>query len=235
MTERGASSLVRHESSIAVGASSLARRDGGLELAFDEICAPIPRRVRGRARIDLPRLHEVEYALDHQGAHFWRPLAPRARIAVELDAPKLSWSGECYVDSNYGARPLETDFASWNWSRAHLQSGAAIVYEALRRDGETTLIALKYCDDDEPVPFKPPSLVALPPTLWRLRGATRADSGCTPRLVRRLEDAPFYSRSVLGLALLGEDVTAVHESLSLDRFCAPTTQFMLPFRMPRRG
>jgi carotenoid 1,2-hydratase len=38
---------------------------------------------------------------------------------------------------------------------------------------------------------------------------------------------------VLRSRLLGEDVTAVHESLSLDRFDTPWVQFMLPFKAPR--
>lgn len=235
MTERGAGSLLRNASAIAVGPSSLAARDGALELAFDEIAAPAPRRLRGTARIVLPRLETTEYALDAAGAHVWRPLAPRARIEVQLDAPRLRWSGDCYVDCNFGARPLEQDFVSWNWSRAHLSDGAAVVYEALRRDGGTTLLALRFANGGEAAPFAPPPRAALPPTFWRLRGETRADPGSTPQVLRKLEDAPFYSRSVLGLRLLGEDAEAVHESLSLDRFTRTTTQFMLPFRMPRRA
>ncbi len=232
MTERGASHLRRNDRGISIGPSSLVWRDGGLDLDFDEICAPLPRRARGKARIELPGLHETEYSLEAEGAHVWRPLAPRARIGVALDAPRLNWAGDCYIDCNFGARPLETDFVSWNWSRAHLGSGAAIVYEALRRDGETTLLSLRF-DDDRVETFEPPPRAALPATLWRLHGETRAEG--PPRVIRKLEDAPFYSRSVLGLRLLGEETTAVHESLSLDRFVQPTTQFMLPFRMPRRA
>jgi len=62
--------------------------------------------------------------------------------------------------------------------------------------------------------------------------ATRADA--VPAVRQTLEDTPFYSRSVIGTQLLGEQVTAVHESLSLDRFRAPWVQAMLPFRIPRR-
>ena len=232
MTERGASRLNRDDGTISIGPSSLAWCDGGLDLEFDEICAPLPRRARGKARIELPGLLETEYVLDAEGAHVWRPLAPRARIAVALDAPRLNWTGDCYVDCNFGARPLEADFVSWNWSRAHLESGAAVVYEALRRDGETTLLALRF-DDERVAAFEPPPRAALPPTLWRLHGETRAEGPA--RVIQKLEDAPFYSRSLLGLRLLGEETTAVHESLSLDRFTRPTTQFMLPFRMPRRA
>jgi carotenoid 1,2-hydratase len=51
--------------------------------------------------------------------------------------------------------------------------------------------------------------------------------------VRTAEDAPFYARSLLDSKLLGEPVSAVHESLSLDRFNARWVQLLLPFRMPR--
>jgi carotenoid 1,2-hydratase len=40
---------------------------------------------------------------------------------------------------------------------------------------------------------------------------------------------------VLSQRLLGEDVIAVHESLSLDRFRSRWVQALLPFRMPRRA
>jgi carotenoid 1,2-hydratase len=48
-----------------------------------------------------------------------------------------------------------------------------------------------------------------------------------------LEDGPFYARSILSTRVFGEDVPAMHESLSLDRFRKPWVQAMLPFRMPR--
>ena len=54
------------------------------------------------------------------------------------------------------------------------------------------------------------------------------------RVVQRLEDAPFYARSVIASrGYAGQEVTAVHESLSLDRFVAPWVQAMLPFKAPR--
>jgi carotenoid 1,2-hydratase len=39
---------------------------------------------------------------------------------------------------------------------------------------------------------------------------------------------------VLDSHVLGRSVTAVHESLSLERFRSPIVQHMLPYRMPRR-
>ena len=52
---------------------------------------------------------------------------------------------------------------------------------------------------------------------------------------RQLEDTPFYARSLLATTLLGEPVTAVHESLSMLRFRQRWVQYLLPFRMPRRA
>ncbi len=63
---------------------------------------------------------------------------------------------------------------------------------------------------------------------------TRADAGQPVRVRQTLEDAPFYSRSVIDTQLLGQRVTAVHESLSMDRFTAPWVQAMLPMRIPRQ-
>jgi carotenoid 1,2-hydratase len=34
--------------------------------------------------------------------------------------------------------------------------------------------------------------------------------------------------------MFGQNVVAVHESLSLDRFRSPVVQWMLPWRMPRK-
>ena len=61
---------------------------------------------------------------------------------------------------------------------------------------------------------------------------TRADGGHAS-VVKTWEDAPFYARSMLASRLYGEPVTAVQESLDLDRFASPVVQFMLPYRMPR--
>ena len=73
----------------------------------------------------------------------------------------------------------------------------------------------------------------LPRTGWLVDRATRADAGATPRIVKTWIDAPFYARSALQTRLFGEEVRAVHESLSLGRFRSPIVQSMLPYRMPR--
>ena len=78
-----------------------------------------------------------------------------------------------------------------------------------------------------------PPQATLSKTLWRMPRTTRADEGSRPAVLRTFEDAPFYARSLVSSHVQGAPVTAIHESLSLDRFRAPVVQAMLPFRMPR--
>jgi carotenoid 1,2-hydratase len=78
-----------------------------------------------------------------------------------------------------------------------------------------------------------PPVAHLPRTLWRIRRPTRSEDGHA-RVVKTLEDTPFYSRSVIETTLLGERATAVHESLDLDRFAHPSMYAMLPFKVPRK-
>jgi len=153
---------------------------------------------------------------------------------VELTSPRLSWSGSAYLDTNAGDEPLEQAFTTWNWSRLPLQRGAAVLYHAGRRDGGSTDIAIR-CDPSGAVsPIEASPVASLPPTRWwRMPRETRAAPG-DARILSTLEDAPFYSRSVLASRVLGESVTGIHESLSMDRFTHPIVQMMLPFRMPRR-
>ena len=63
----------------------------------------------------------------------------------------------------------------------------------------------------------------------------RSEGGVGASVVQTLEDTPFYVRSVLRADLLGEQVTAVHETLSIPRLVSLPVRLMLPWRMPRRG
>jgi carotenoid 1,2-hydratase len=225
--------MARDATSLTIGASSIRCERDALVLDVDEIAAPWPKRIKGRIRVTPEHVYATDYLLEGSQKHRWRPIAPFGRIEVALDHPSLSWRGTCYVDRNNGDEPLENAFQSWSWSRAHLREGAAVLYEALGRDGATTSMALRFdqgrCDS-----FEPPPRAALPNTLWGVARETRADAG-DASVAMKFEDGPFYSRSLLRTRLLGEDAFAVHESLSLDRFRAPWVQMLLPFRMPRRG
>ncbi len=54
MTERGRSALHRRADVLACGPSRMVRRAGGLDILIDEVTVPLPRRLRGRIRVDLP-------------------------------------------------------------------------------------------------------------------------------------------------------------------------------------
>ncbi len=234
MTERGAGALARTADRFVLARSALAWDGTALTIAIDEVAAPLPQRLRGRVRLFPAALADHAEALDGPGRHRWRPIAPVARVEVAFAAPALAWTGHGYWDANAGIEPLEDGFAHWTWSRAPVGSGAAVLYDAVRRDGSAVSLALRFAADGRAERMPPPPQAGLPATLWRLRRTTRADPGAAPRVLATLEDAPFYARATLATRLCGEHTTAVHESLSLDRFRAGWVKALLPFRMPRR-
>ncbi len=231
MTERGAGSLDRGTDYLSIGPSGLEWDGSGLTVRIEEVCMPVPRRVRGTVRLYPSFVETREMTLDSGGRHRWRPIAPCARVEVVLERPGLSWSGPAYFDTNYGERPLEADFVRWDWSRAAVPGGTAVLYDVERRDGPLTL-AMRYDAAGGVTDFAAPGSVGLPRTFWRVPRRIRAGS---PVVTETLEDTPFYARSVVAADLLGGRVTAMHESLSMGRFVSPVVQAMLPFRMPRVG
>ena len=110
-----------------------------------------------------------------------------------------------------------------------------MLYDGVRRDGSSFALALRIADDGAVEHVAAPPRFRLPGSGWRMARGTRADSDARVQVTRTWEDSPFYVRSALATRLLGEDCTAVHESLSLDRFRSPVVRAMLPFRMPRRS
>ncbi len=240
MTERGRAAVERSATRLQIGASSMAWEGDALVVTIDETTVPWPTRLRGRITLRPDALMHQSYPLDPQGLHAWRPIAPCAQVEARFTEPGLHWRGTGYLDSNRGQRPLEQDFAHWDWSRAALaDKRSAVLYDVQRTDGSALALALAFDAQGRAEPFAPPPAVTLPATGWRMPRATRSDDGGGgggggARVEQTLEDAPFYSRSVLRTRLLGEDAAAVHESLSLKRWARPVVQAMLPFRMPRR-
>jgi carotenoid 1,2-hydratase len=233
MTERGRSAVDTGRDHLAIGPSAM-RWDGtALTITIDETTTPFPTRIKGVVRIHPQTLNMRTFDLDGSGRHYWWPVAPSARIEVELSHPALSWSGHGYFDSNRGVEPLEDAFVQWNWCRAPLNHGAAVLYEVESRRAPVAPLALRFdaMGACEPLDLPPP--VKLRKTLWRVPRETRAEGGRS-HVVRTLEDTPFYSRSMIGTKLAGETVVAMHESLSLDRLNTRIVRSMLPFRMPRR-
>jgi carotenoid 1,2-hydratase len=231
MTERNCSTVHRDVDYLHIGPSALSWDGAGLTVRIDEWTAPVPRRVRGTVRLYPSAVESRTLTLDPAGRHRWQPIAPCARVEVEMGRPDIAWSGQAYLDTNAGDRPLEDDFVRWDWSRAAVPGGAAVLYDVERRDGLMSL-AMRYADAGGVEDFIPPPSVELPKTRWHV---PRRMGAVAPTVIETLEDTPFYARSVIAGDLMGERVTAVHESLWMDRFTSPVVQAMLPFRMPRVG
>ncbi len=234
MTERGAAAVGREQHSLSLGRSALEWRGDALSIDIDEICAPLPRRLRGTIRLTPTALAEHSYVLDAAGRHRWTPFAPCAHVEVRLAEPDVRWSGVAYLDSNFGEEPLEDGFREWTWSRASLPDSSVVLYDVSPRAGSPHSLALCFGENGGVAAIEPPPVVALPTTGWRIARRTRADAGHGARVVKTLEDAPFYSRSHLATHLLGRAAPAIHESLDLNRFNSRWVQCLLPFRMPRR-
>lgn len=236
LTERSRTSLRRSSTSLTIGPSTVEWDGTALVVHVDEVTVPLPARVRGKVRLHPSSAVGHTYFLDRLGRQRWSPLAPCSRIEVALDRPGLRWSGTAYLDSNAGDAPLEEDFVGWDWSRARVKGGTAILYDIARRAGDHCTLALR-CDAGGRIEaFDPPPRAPLPPgNLWRIARCTRSESDAGTSVAQTLEDTPFYARSIVAARLLGQPVTAMHESLSLDRFRAGWVQMLLPFRMPRRG
>ncbi len=236
MTERGTKQLVQQTNALRIGPSELHWNGECLTATVDEIAVPWPARLRGRIELTPSALLPTGYPLDPAARHHWQPLAPNARVRVALDRPGLWWEGSGYLDTNWGSCALEKDFAAWHWSRAPLPGGeTAVFYDVTPRSGQTAPLALRFDAHGRARGFKPPPAFALKRSLWQINRSTRSDHGNDTRLVKTLEDGPFYARSMVKAHVLGQPVTAIHESLSLDRFKSPWVQALLPFRMPRRA
>ncbi|PKU23717.1 hypothetical protein [Telmatospirillum siberiense] len=235
MTERARDAVERTPASLRIGPSVLVWRDGALAIGVDELAFPVPRRIRGTIRMSPKALPATCFRFDGGGGHVWQPIAPRARIEVDLLYPKLRWSGDAYFDANCGQEPLEDGFRHWSWARAHRGGDSVILYDARRRDGGGASLALRFASSGAIEGLPPLPMATLSDTAWRLGRTMRADSGSEVLLRSTLEDTPFYARSLLEASLYGESALAFHECLSLDRFRSNMVRAMLPFRMPRAG
>jgi carotenoid 1,2-hydratase len=234
MTERGAARVVREPRAFAIGPSSLHWDGDRLRIDIEERAVPFGQRVRGRVTVRPEALCTFATALDAGGLHRWGPIAPSARVEVDLDEPSLSWRGHAYLDSNVGEEPIDGPFIDWDWSRALMSDGStAVVYDVRSRKGSDRLLALRFAPDGSVSSFEPPPRQALPRTGWRIARSMRTDPDMPARVRQTLEDTPFYSRSVIDSGLLGEQVVSMHETLDVRRYRSTAVRLMLPWRMPR--
>jgi carotenoid 1,2-hydratase len=235
MTERTDAALTQSRDCLTIGASSIRWEGDRAIIDIDEVTAPLPRRVRGQITVHCDHVYDRASYLDANREHRWWPINPRARAEVRLDSPGLNWDGHAYFDSNDGDVPLEQSFDYWNWSRASLaDGGAAILYDLELKGGGFRSLALRYGTDGKVKDFvSPDQMLTLPRTRWLVERQTRCEPPAKPAIVESWVDSPFYSRSVVSTQLLGESVTAVHESLDMRRFVSPIVQIMLPVKVPR--
>ena len=233
MTERPQGAVSRTAREFVVGPSAMSWNGDALTVDINELTVPHFGRIRGKVTVRPVALSDKVFRLDRHGGHLWHPMAPSARIEVALDRPSIRWRGEGYLDANWGERPLEEDFACWDWSRAPVGRGAGVLYAVERRDGSHKSYGLLFRRSGACELFEPPPRVKLKTTRWGIPRATSTEAECSAGVLETLEDGPFYARSKISSRLLGEDVVAMHESLRLDRFGTQWVKVLLPFRMPR--
>ncbi|MEQ9505154.1 MAG: hypothetical protein RLO80_02710 [Hyphomonas sp.] len=236
MTERGRGDLDVSDNRLGIGPSAMDWNGETLTIDIAERGMPVPRAVRGQIRLRPRTLNAKAFDIDTPGQHFWQPIAPSAEVDVRFTEPGLRWTGDAYMDTNRGSRPLEEAFRSWNWSRVHGADGrTGILYNTVERSGAERNLALVFAPGGGFTTITPPPRAELPPTpVFRIKRTTRANDPASVRLGRTLEDTPFYSRSIIESDMLGERCAGIHESFDGDRLAMPLVKLMLPFRMPRR-
>jgi carotenoid 1,2-hydratase len=237
-TEPPRHAVVRGSDRLVLGGTQLLWIGDDLEVRFDERTAVFGRRVCGSVRLRAQPRFAQPMALGPDRSHGWWPIAPVSHVAVDLQQPRLKFSGSGYLDSNFGTAPLEHDFGGWTWSRASVDGRTTVLFDLTMPDGKMHERGWRFDRKGTMEAVSEPMLDrSLPATRWRLARAMRSALGNSARVLQTLEDTPFYARSLVELGELGEEgtpVCAIHESLDLRRFCNPWVQRMLPFRI-RRG
>ena len=230
MTERGSASLQQSSECLHIGPSAVRATNEGLLIDVAERATPLGQRVNGQIKLGFVAPLPDCFELDAAGEHWWWPIAPLASIDVQMDCPNLFWKGSGYFDSNYGTRPLETGFVSWNWCRGHVAGGGCqIHYDAQLAGGGEKCLSLAIEPNGSTKRLSSPDLGYLPRgPIWRVARPARLPPS-SRRSVKTLEDTPFYTRS----HIRSDQGDFMHESLDMNRFCQTWVQCLLPFRMPR--
>lgn len=230
MTEHPRTQVSRSASTLVVGRSSLRWEGDALVVSLVERSAPWGGQVRGTLKIHPAFVNDEVVILDPAAEHAWCPRAPSARVEVSLTDPDVRFAGSGYLDANAGERPLEESFTSWNWSRASRGDEVGIAYDVVMRDGSQHARGL-HLDARGRGPSRGTHACWLKPTAFGLPRLVRSETPTPARLVKTLEDGPFYARSLVQTDLGGRAVVGMHETVSLDRFTSPWVQVLLPFRM----
>ncbi len=239
-SEYGRADVERGPDHFVVGRNRIERDDGGLTVTIDERTSPWGRALRGTLRIDVDDFSPHRFTLDAAGRHQWWPVAPSARVRVELSHPALRFTGAGYHDTNSGTEALEHAFAKWTWSRSSDSEGTSILYDVTPRDGDERRIGVRIGSGPPGGSNRLTTIdaehgVDLGRSRWGLERHTRVAEGGEAQLIRPLVDAPFYARSLFRTTVGERSVVGVHEIVDLDRFVRKTTQLMLPFRTRGAG
>lgn len=234
MTERGSKATERHSHIYKLANSQIEQIGNQLIFDINETSVPIPGALKGRVTVTMPYCHNETYDLSKAGGHTWRPICPTSRVNVEFDKPGLSWSGHGYVDMNLGDGPIEQAFDYWDWSRQPLENGGTRIRYVTNPAGEDQAeIGIEFHPDGTTRRVELEAGCPLPSTpIWRIKRRSGLFEGEAPKIVKTLEDTPFYSRSLMSYPS-APDRFAVHESLSGPRLAHPVVKCLLPFRMPR--
>lgn len=234
MTERGRDHCQRDAHEFVIGPSAIIWDGQSLRIRVRERSVPWARRIEGEIRVWPEQLFCFSTALDAQGRHRWGPLAPSARIEVNLKSPDLQWTGTAYMDSNEGDEPIAAGIHTWNWSRARRPDGSTLVFYDLQwPDQPDRLLTLNFTPEGTVESLPPAPAQPLSSTGWRIARRMRSEEPVV--MMEQLEDTPFYQRALLGFVYAGQSLTGFHETLSVPRLRLPVVQAMLPWRMPRRG
>ena len=232
MTERPSSSVSRSKSEFLIGPSCVHWDGKALHIDIDEWSVPLPKRVRGRVSVYPEQLFNFSTPLDVAGLHHWGPIAPHAKVHVNLSHPDQIWSGHAYVDSNEGLEPIAETFTEWDWSRSPMDDGSCcVVYDCQFLNGEDRLLSLRFNKNGVVESFIAPDRHEMPKTAWGLHRRLRSDHPI--EIIKQLEDTPFYQRALVQNYLQGEKLVSFHETLNAKRFSSNWVQSLLPWRMPR--
>ena len=230
-TERPApeDSPKRRSDAWQLGQSRISWEGETLVVDLEEWAAPGGGRVAGRVELTPELRTEQPIALDVAGRHLWWPIAPRAQARVRLTQPAVSFDGAAYHDANWGEEPLEEAFSGWTWSRARTPEGVLLQYDTTPREGPPIVRTLAFEPGGEAIAPPLDQQVSLGRSRFLIPRQVRSDAPA--RLIRSLEDSPFYHRSEIAFEQGGRMLVGMHEGLDLDRFVHPVVQRMLPFRI----
>ena len=200
LTERTRRDLHRDRETLAIGPSRLTFDGSDLVIDVNEVTVPLPRHIRGTVRVTPVTTNNIVMHLDEAGRHRWRPIAPHARVSVDLEDPGIRWEGTAYLDTNSGDEPLEVAFVDWDWSRAHTPEGTTVTYDVTRRDGSKRSLGRTFGGNGQMQVADLPAVRALSPTHWRIAGPSGAISdirhaSCAHWRIRPSTPVPSSRRS----------------------------------------